>query len=119
MRLLDHDINCRGKAQADILTDMAFKVDNMNKIIVGRNDYLDGRFQTVKEDLTSTISSSFDNLMAERFHKYSEISQAFKKFFYEDNIISIIDGKADMTIITGIENSKANKEDLIETNTKI
>ena len=53
-----------------------------------------------------------DRLVKGRFYNYERVTKAFKKFFCEDEIMQIIDKKAEKANVDPILESKASKDEL-------
>ena len=48
--------------------------------------------------------------------KYEEVTNAFKKFFYEENLLTIIESKAEVCNLKELEVEKASRHELQATN---
>lgn len=58
-------------------------------------------------------------VVEEKFHNYEKVYKAFQKFFNSDELDFIISRKADIELVERMQDSKAQKSDLLATNSKI
>jgi len=59
-----------------------------------------------------TVELTCEKLVKGKFHNYERVTKAFQKFFCQDEIMSIIERKADTSVITPILEAKATKDEL-------
>ena len=99
--------------------EMEDKIDHLFYENLGRANEINVKIADFAVRQEDTIHNLLEMMLDNRMTKYEDVTKAFKKFFYEENLLTMLDNKAEACNLKELDVHKASRLELQATNRMI